>query len=319
MRIALDPKARSPLYRQLQDQVRYAISVGQLPPGAGLPSIRDLEARLGVNRNTVRQAYLALEAEGLVELRQGREARVAARPRPQSAGGRAPTRAARELARAMLQRAEAEGIDGVRFAECLAEAARGHDAAHPRCAFLECSARQADAFARFAEPLMRRRVIGIDLHDLRGGSGRLPASVRVVLTPHWHLAEARDLLSDDAAVHAVLVRLSDECERRLRSLDGRPIGLVVRDAESAAGFREIVAAHAPASTVTPVLADDMTTLRHLAARTRAIVYTPPCEEAVRVAARRTARLEELVFEPDPAELRQITTTAFPALTGASTA
>ncbi len=315
IRFSLDPKARSPLYRQLFDQFRYAISVGDLAPGDRLPSIRQLEQRLGINRNTVRQAYLQLEGEGLVNLRQGREARVVDRPRPGAGGGvSAQPGMARELATSFLRLAEAEGLDAVQVSEYFAQLARAHDAEHPKCAFLECSAGQAAHFAQHAERHLGRRVLPVDLHDLRGGSGELPASVRVVLTPHWHFGEARDLLSDrPLEVFSVLVRITAECQERLRALDCPVVGVVVRDAESAAGYRELVSSHVCSRDVRVALADDVSALRALVREAGALVYTSPCEETVRFVSNRQLPLEEIVFETRPEDLDGIRNAVFPAL------
>ncbi|MGH2428128.1 MAG: FadR/GntR family transcriptional regulator [Candidatus Limnocylindria bacterium] len=48
------------------------ISSGQLPPGARLPSERDLAVSLGVSRNSVREAVHELELKRLVDRRAGR-------------------------------------------------------------------------------------------------------------------------------------------------------------------------------------------------------------------------------------------------------
>src|SRR5712692_9703042 len=48
-----------------------AIAAGELRAGEALTSVRQLAARLRVNPATVVQAYRELEADGLVELRQG--------------------------------------------------------------------------------------------------------------------------------------------------------------------------------------------------------------------------------------------------------
>jgi GntR family transcriptional repressor for pyruvate dehydrogenase complex len=50
---------------------------GEFEPGAELPSESDLAARLGVSRLTVREATKALQARGLVVIRQGRRPMVA--------------------------------------------------------------------------------------------------------------------------------------------------------------------------------------------------------------------------------------------------
>ena len=53
------------------DEVRRGRVLGTLRPGDALPSVRQLAADLGVNPNTVRQAYRELEREGVVEVRRG--------------------------------------------------------------------------------------------------------------------------------------------------------------------------------------------------------------------------------------------------------
>jgi GntR family transcriptional regulator, uxu operon transcriptional repressor len=69
------------LYRQIADQLSALISTGEFAEGARLPSERDLAAQLGVSRPSVREALIALEIEGKVEVRVGAGIYVAA-PRP---------------------------------------------------------------------------------------------------------------------------------------------------------------------------------------------------------------------------------------------
>ncbi len=59
------------LYRQIADQLRALIGAGEFAPGARLPPERDLAAQLGVSRPSVREALIALEVEGWVEVRMG--------------------------------------------------------------------------------------------------------------------------------------------------------------------------------------------------------------------------------------------------------
>lgn len=59
------------LYRQIADQIRVLIKSGEFLPGARLPPERDLAKQLGVSRPSVREALIALEVEGLVEVRIG--------------------------------------------------------------------------------------------------------------------------------------------------------------------------------------------------------------------------------------------------------
>jgi DNA-binding FadR family transcriptional regulator len=59
------------LYRQIADQIRTLIRSREFPAGARLPPERDLARQLGVSRPSVREALIALEVEGLVEVRIG--------------------------------------------------------------------------------------------------------------------------------------------------------------------------------------------------------------------------------------------------------
>jgi GntR family transcriptional regulator len=60
-----------PLYYQIKQQLKRSIEAGELPPGAALPSERELCERYGVSRPTVRQATQDLINEGLLERRRG--------------------------------------------------------------------------------------------------------------------------------------------------------------------------------------------------------------------------------------------------------
>ena len=59
------------LYEQVAEQVAGLISRGEFKPGDRLPPERDLAKLLGVSRPTVREAMIALEIAGLVEVRVG--------------------------------------------------------------------------------------------------------------------------------------------------------------------------------------------------------------------------------------------------------
>jgi DNA-binding FadR family transcriptional regulator len=73
------------LYRQIADQLRTLIHAGEFAVGARLPPERDLAAQLGVSRPSVREALIALEVEGLVEVRMGSGIYVVAREAAASA------------------------------------------------------------------------------------------------------------------------------------------------------------------------------------------------------------------------------------------
>ena len=62
----LDYPDRRPLHMKLYNQLKEQILTEKLPPGAKLPSVRQLAAELAVSRNTVDYAYAQLCTEGFI-------------------------------------------------------------------------------------------------------------------------------------------------------------------------------------------------------------------------------------------------------------
>jgi DNA-binding FadR family transcriptional regulator len=66
--IAVEPQR---LYRQIAEQLRAGMLSGEFAVGSRLPAERDLSKQLSVSRSSVREALIALEVEGWVEVRTG--------------------------------------------------------------------------------------------------------------------------------------------------------------------------------------------------------------------------------------------------------
>jgi GntR family transcriptional regulator len=74
------------LYRKVAEDIKAAIAAGAYPPGATLPSESELAERYSVSRGTVRQAFAALRADGVIASRRGARRVVIGGPRVQSFG-----------------------------------------------------------------------------------------------------------------------------------------------------------------------------------------------------------------------------------------
>jgi GntR family transcriptional repressor for pyruvate dehydrogenase complex len=82
------------LYQQIADQVRSLVLEGRYLPGARLPAERELAQQLGVSRPSLREALIALEIEGAIEIRMGSGIYVLSSGKPVSSGrslGESPT------------------------------------------------------------------------------------------------------------------------------------------------------------------------------------------------------------------------------------
>lgn len=85
------------LYTSVASQIREMIENGHYPPGSRLPSERELAEQLGISRVTIREAQIALQAQGYIEVRPGSGAHVLA---PKSEPGALPKVDAFELTQA---------------------------------------------------------------------------------------------------------------------------------------------------------------------------------------------------------------------------
>ncbi|HPA48032.1 MAG TPA: GntR family transcriptional regulator [bacterium] len=71
MDFLIDTRSGVPFYRQIIEQVKFAIARGDLGPGDRLPTVRQLAVDLSINPNTVVRAYRELEIEGVLDTQQG--------------------------------------------------------------------------------------------------------------------------------------------------------------------------------------------------------------------------------------------------------
>jgi|CXWL01.1.fsa_nt_gi DNA-binding FadR family transcriptional regulator len=68
---AYEPVRTPRVFEEITAQLRRRVIHGHLKPGDRLPAERDLAARLGVSRNTVREALRVLEMAGVLRLQKG--------------------------------------------------------------------------------------------------------------------------------------------------------------------------------------------------------------------------------------------------------
>ena len=71
MLIVVDHNSRIPIYEQIKTQIIALINSGVLAPSDKLPSLRALASDLSLNFNTIKKVFALLEADGVIESRQG--------------------------------------------------------------------------------------------------------------------------------------------------------------------------------------------------------------------------------------------------------
>jgi len=123
-RITIDLESGIPATRQIADALRVQLVEGALPPGAQLPSVRRAAMELGVHFNTVAEAYRMLAAEGWLDLRRGRGARVIDRE-PPAAASRTDVAEYRRRLRELISQMRARGLSPQKIADELRSLAEG--------------------------------------------------------------------------------------------------------------------------------------------------------------------------------------------------
>src|SRR5437868_11290485 len=156
------------LYRQIADQIRGLIKSGEFPAGSRLPPERDLARQLAVSRPAVREALIALEVEGMVEVRIGSGIYVLAGAPPPVANDVDAAAGPFELLRARY----------VIEAECAALAAKSAKKAHVH-ALDEALAEMDRDLSDGRQPLPADRLFHLRIAEATG-NGALVAVVKML-------------------------------------------------------------------------------------------------------------------------------------------
>ena len=67
MYLQIDPNNGSPIYLQIIEQIKHAVSIGIFEVGKPIPTIREIALELRINPNTVAKAIRELEREGVLK------------------------------------------------------------------------------------------------------------------------------------------------------------------------------------------------------------------------------------------------------------
>jgi GntR family transcriptional regulator len=142
MDLRFDPSSAVPLFHQIAEAIRYRIAIGALGEGERMPGVREAAQQWQVHFHTVRRAYQALAAEGLLHMGPGKPTVVAGR------GLEAANGDLRRFLAGVLQEGRARfGLSGQDLARHLA-ALDGLAAVPGPLWVVECSEGQAEAHAQ---------------------------------------------------------------------------------------------------------------------------------------------------------------------------
>ena len=120
--IVVDVGSPEPVYEQIVRQIHGAVQTSRLPPGAPLPTVRQLADDLAVNRNTVARAYKLLEEQGVI-LTAGRKGTFVRRDATREVDKARATEAQR-ASRRLVDRLAASGMSRAQISAIFQQAVR---------------------------------------------------------------------------------------------------------------------------------------------------------------------------------------------------
>jgi DNA-binding transcriptional regulator YhcF (GntR family) len=237
--------------RDVEEALKERLLRGAYPRGGALPSVRALAAELGTSPSTVGRAVQELARQGWVTATSRRGA-VVRRDLPASEIG---VRDAEAAIRRLAVRWRLVGVDRTQFLELVARVADEVFQPAPRTVFLECNPVDLQ---RGLDQVQRETSIKVEpllLEDAAAGSADLK-DVNVLLTPYFHLAEARELASDGAQVVPLNFVASEEALRALIELPADTlVGVLAVDARSRRRLELIVQQYSAAAALGALLDD----------------------------------------------------------------
>jgi GntR family transcriptional regulator len=291
MRFQVRKNSHVPVYTQLEEQLRFAISTGLLKNGERLPSIRDLAQELNINVNTVSKTYQRLQEQSLIVTSGAKGAFVSAPPHGMaSRAGELDASGVRSSQEALVKIIDAAILEAIKLGHKLVDVQRifserieaaQNTADMPVVAFIECSEIEARDYVQDLRAHFQADFQPVVLSDLESKPD-LVQSADLIITTLFHLGQVKDLVGEMKEVVGVVVNHQLEMLQRLSNFPaGTKLGGVCRDEESLmtmqSFLRNVCTKGIEIFTYT---LDDKAALEKLFSHVDALVYTPPCREEI---------------------------------------
>jgi DNA-binding transcriptional regulator YhcF (GntR family) len=261
---------------EIERLIEQHIREGEYPPGAQLPTVRELALSIGVNKNTVVRAYQALKRKGYLQLIRGRGAFVAERRRSGAELAALPWAAVDMLVAEARQR----GIGYERLLDALRHRIdRAYGPGALRAAFIECNAQDIETLGGEVGAAIGRTLEGVLLSDVAARAEELVEQFDLVITTFYHLGEVGKLLGEDGAKSLIGVHATPSHDTLLKiaRLHVPVIGLVCELPNTVENLSYIIKTYQPAATILTMLFTDER-LPSMLGKADAIIVTRSCHD-----------------------------------------
>ncbi len=216
MKFQVNQHSKYAIHEQIKEQIRLAISLGQIGPGYALPSIRDVERELSVGRAVIHRAYRELQQSGILSLQPRKGVVVAEKIVLPASNHRAQKCEA--LIKKVFRDVEKLGVLQSSFASLLYQRALGHEQRNPPVAFVESIKTEAAECAEQVSSAWGTKVLPLSVDEFRALK-RSDVVFLSVLTPFYDFERvSRKANRLKIEVAPVVLKFSTDFVRELASV-----------------------------------------------------------------------------------------------------
>jgi DNA-binding transcriptional regulator YhcF (GntR family) len=180
MEFYIEENSSTPVIKQIEEQIKFAVMMGIFRNGDTLPSIRDVEKQTGVHHSQIHKAYLALRRSGLLVLKRGKGSVIStAAHLPQAISERCS-----KLSKQVTLKACQMGVSPTAFARYLSRYAQQSERKSPLILYADDHEEIVARTAAEISELWQVPVKGITFKDLKATVARRDGGIRRVLVNH---------------------------------------------------------------------------------------------------------------------------------------
>ena len=223
MEFYIEKHSSTPIIKQIEEQIKWAVMMGIFRNGDTLPSIRDIEKQTGVHHSQIHKAYLALRQSGLLILTRGKGSVIsAATDAPPSVGENCG-----KLSQQVISRARQLGLSPTAFARYLSRQAQENERSTPFISYADDHEEIAQTTAEQIAQLWQVPVKALTYGELKSAIAKGGPKQRILVN-HIMYEYVRSLLPmKKSALIPVEVRVSNQTIKQLAEIKSNSSVLLV--------------------------------------------------------------------------------------------
>ena len=205
-----------PIYKQLIEQIKIGLLLGELRPGEILPSIRDLETELHISRNLARKAYVELESAGILRLIHGKGVMVEKHLKYKE--DKQFLKTCEELVETARKNCKAGGVVFSSFARFLHHRAIEIEGEEAPLLYVDMSKELAEDRAHELSKILNLQLRGWSVEQLAESKNEIQSGVKVVCN-YYRLQEVGEILHGRKLdIVPLRMSLSEKTRKELQKL-----------------------------------------------------------------------------------------------------